>query len=282
MKRKVTTRTLNAMKQQKQPIAMVTAYDYPTACFAEEAGADMILVGDSLGMVVLGYESTIPVTLADMLHHTKAVTRGAKKSMVIADLPFAIAHLSKSEVIRAAASLMQEGLAYGVKLEGGQEVISHVRHLTAAGIPVMGHLGLTPQSVNQLGGYRVQGKDVDAGRFILEEARQLEVAGAFAIVLECVPEELAQLITESLTIPVIGIGAGRCCDGQVLVFHDMLQMGGDWCPSFVKVYEPVGQWIRKGLERYVEEVKMKKFPSEEHVTHLATGVVDQLYGGVAG
>ncbi|SEN28935.1 3-methyl-2-oxobutanoate hydroxymethyltransferase [Lihuaxuella thermophila] len=281
-RKKVTTRTLARMKQNKEPIAMITAYDYPTAKIAEQAGAEIILVGDSLGMVVLGYDSTIPVTLQDMVHHTKAVARAAKSAMVIADLPFMTAHLSKDEVLRAAGRLMQEAGAYGVKMEGGSEILANVTTLTSAGIPVMGHLGLTPQSVNQIGGYLVQGKDVGTARHLLAEAKRLEEAGSFAIVLECVPEELAQLIAESLTIPVIGIGAGRFCDGQVLVFHDVLGIGGDWHPSFVKVYQQAGKVMQRGIEDYVQEVKRRAFPDEQHVSHLSSDLIAVLYGGQEG
>lgn len=281
-RKKVTRRTLARMKQNKEPIAMITAYDYPSAKMVEQAGADLILVGDSLGMVVLGYESTIPVTLEDMVHHTKAVTRGAKRAMVIADMPFMTAHLSKDEVLRAAGRLMQEAGAYGVKMEGGSEILANVKALTLAGIPVMGHLGLTPQSVNQIGGYLIQGKDVKTAGHLLEEAKRLEEAGAFALVLECVPEELAQLISETCTVPVIGIGAGRFCDGQVLVFHDLLSLGGDWHPSFVKVYAEIGKAMVHGIESYVKEVKQRTFPDETHVSHMASDLVEHLYGGQEG
>ncbi|MRG28331.1 3-methyl-2-oxobutanoate hydroxymethyltransferase [Laceyella tengchongensis] len=281
-KKRVTTRTLIKMKQANEPIAMITAYDYPAAKMAEAAGADMILVGDSLGMVVLGYDSTIPVTLEDMLHHTKAVTRGANRAMVIADLPFMVAHLSRDEVLKAAARLMQEGGAYGVKLEGGREIIENVRALTQAGIPVVGHLGLTPQSVNQLGGYVIQGKELAAAEQLIEEAQLLEQAGICALVLECVPEELARLISEKLRVPTIGIGAGRHCDGQVLVYHDVLALGGEWHPSFVKVYRQAGRLMTEGIAEYVQEVKNRQFPQEEHVTHLADETAEQLYGAKEG
>lgn len=281
-RKKVTKRTLLGMKQKHEPIAMITAYDYPSARLAEEAGADVLLVGDSLGMVVLGYDSTIPVTLEEMLHHTKAVTRGAKRSMVIADLPFLTAHLPEGELLKSAARLMQEGLAYGVKMEGGIEIADKVKTLTMAGIPVMGHLGLTPQSVNQLGGYLIQGKDLPAARRLLDAAQRLEEAGAFAMVLECVPEELAEQVTKKVGIPVIGIGAGRYCDGQVLVYHDLLSMAGDFQPSFVKVYQNAGEVIRKGIEAYVKEVKERSFPEENHVSHLKEGLIDKLYGSGEG
>ncbi|RAL21090.1 3-methyl-2-oxobutanoate hydroxymethyltransferase [Thermoflavimicrobium daqui] len=276
--KKVTTRTLQRMKKKKEPIAMITAYDFPTAKIADKAGADMILVGDSLGMVVLGYESTIPVTLEDMIHHTKAVTRGTKRAMVIADLPFMIAHLSKDEVLRASARLLQVAGAYGVKLEGGSEVCANVKALTTAGIPVVAHLGLTPQSVNQLGGYLIQGKDEKSAKHLIAEAKRLQEAGAIALVLECVPEELAQVITDSLYIPVIGIGAGRFCDGQVLVYHDILQFGGDFTPSFVKTYASVGKAMAEGVQAYIQDVKQHRFPEENHVTHLSQETVAAVYG----
>jgi 3-methyl-2-oxobutanoate hydroxymethyltransferase len=280
--KKVTTRTLAKMKRTKEPIAMITAYDYPSAKIAEQAGADLILVGDSLGMVMLGYDSTIPVTLADMLHHTKAVTRATRRTMVITDLPFGVAHLSKDEVIKAAAKLMQKGGAYGVKMEGGSEILENVKALTAAGIPVMGHLGLTPQTVNQLGGYVIQGKNLEAAEQLVDEAKRLEEAGAFALVLECVPEELGQWITDQLSIPTIGIGAGRYCDGQVLVWHDVLALSGDWHPSFVKVYQQVGQSMLKGVSDYVHDVKNRRFPEEKHATHMSEELTGQLYGNKKG
>ncbi|SFW99888.1 3-methyl-2-oxobutanoate hydroxymethyltransferase [Thermoactinomyces sp. DSM 45891] len=275
----VTIRTLAKMKREQTPIAMITAYDYPSSVLVEEAGADLILVGDSLGMVVLGYDSTIPVTLEDMIHHTKAVTRGAKRAMVIADLPFLVAHLSRDEVLKAAGRLMQEANAYGVKLEGGSEIIGQIQALVQAGVPVMAHLGLQPQSVNKLGGYLIQGKDPSSALHLVEEAKRVEAAGAFALVLECVPEELARQIRDEISIPVIGIGAGRYCDGQVLVFHDVLQMGGgDFKPSFVKTYADVGGLIKQGIRSYVEEVKGHQFPAEEHVSHLSSETQQHLYG----
>ncbi len=281
-RKKVTKRTLLKMKQKQEPIAMITAYDYPGARLAEKAGADILLVGDSLGMVVLGYDSTIPVTLEDMLHHTKAVTRGTDSAMVITDLPFVTAHLPAEEVLKKAACLMQEGLAYGVKLEGGVEIVEKVKTLTAAGIPVMGHLGLTPQSVNQLGGYLIQGKDLPAAERLLDDAKRIEQAGAFALVMECVPEELTGLVTKHVEIPVIGIGAGRYCDGQVLVYHDLLGMSGDLHPSFVKVYRETGESIVAGIQEYVQDVKNRHFPEDKHVSHLRDGLMEQLYGYVEG
>jgi 3-methyl-2-oxobutanoate hydroxymethyltransferase len=275
----ITRRTLQKKKAQNEKIAMVTAYDFPSGRLAEEAGAEVILVGDSLGMVVLGYDSTIPVTIEEMLHHTKAVTRGVKQAMVVADLPFLTAHLSTNEVLKAAGSLMQQGLAYGVKIEGGEAVRGKIRALTAAGIPVMSHLGLTPQSVNQLGGYVIQGREEPAVKQLLAEAQAVEEDGAFALVLECVPEELAEHITKILSIPVIGIGAGRNTDGQVLVFHDILGLGGERVPTFVKQYVDIGETMRAGLQQYVTEVKNNVFPAEKHVVHLQEQVKIALYGG---
>lgn len=277
--RKVTTRSLRQMKQNREKIAMITAYDYPGARMAEKAGADLLLVGDSVGMTVLGYDSTIPVTLEDILHHTKAVTRGRERAMVIADMPFATAHLSPSEVIRAAARLLQEGSAYAVKIEGGKEVLTNISACITAGIPVMGHIGLTPQSINQLGGYIYQGKDQQTAQKLIDDAKQLEAAGIFALVLECVPEELSKAIAEQLEIPVIGIGAGRYVDGQVLVQHDLLGLGGDWHPSFVKVYGNFGQQMTEAIQQYVEEVKSGKFPEEAHVRHISEEMIGNIYGG---
>lgn len=257
---------------------MITAYDCPTAKIVDAAGAEIILVGDSVGMVVLGYDSTIYVTIDDMLHHSKAVTRGSTSAMVITDLPFVTAHLSKDEVLRAAARLMQEGKAYGVKIEGGAEVIHNIRALTNAGIPVMGHLGLTPQSVNQLGGYYIQGKEKEKALQLIKQAQELETAGVFSIVLECVPEELAAIITESVSIPVIGIGAGRFCDGQVLVFHDILAIGGNVYPSFVKSYASIGQEMGKGIESFILEVRNGSFPTKNHVTYLPKETLQSING----
>jgi 3-methyl-2-oxobutanoate hydroxymethyltransferase len=278
----VTTADLRKKKQAGEPIAMITAYDYPSAKLVDEAGADVILVGDSLGMVVLGYDSTIPVTMEDMIHHTKAVTRGAKRSFVVSDMPFLSYHGSVEESVKNAGRLMQEGLAKAVKIEGGKEIVPVVQRCTQAGIPVMGHIGLTPQAVHQLGGYKVQGRDLAGARRLLEEAQALEQAGAFAIVLECVPEEVAAKITESVTIPTIGIGAGLPCDGQVLVFHDVLGYASQLAPKFVKRYADIGTQIREAVSEYVADVKHRRFPGREHVFHASEETVKQLYGeGVA-
>ena len=274
----VTTSTLMKMKQNNESIAMITAYDYPTALLVEQAGIEIILVGDSLGMVVLGYDSTVPVTMADMLHHTKAVTRGAKKAFVVTDMPFASYHGSIEDTIRNAASLMQEGLAKAVKIEGGAEIAPTVKRLVQAGVPVMGHIGLTPQAVHQLGGYKVQGREPEAAKRLLEEAQALEGAGVFALVLECVPSELAKLITEAVSIPTIGIGAGVHCDGQVLVFHDMLQYASNLSPKFVKNYGNIGNEIAAGVSQYIKEVKSRAFPGTEHSYTMNAEAINQLYG----
>jgi 3-methyl-2-oxobutanoate hydroxymethyltransferase len=282
-RKKVTTRTLVKMKQRQEPIAMITAYDYPSAKCVDQAGADIILVGDTLGMVVLGYDSTIPVTMEEMVHHTKAVVRGTRAAMVIADIPFLVAHLSRDEVMRAAGRLMQAAGAYGVKIEGRSEIFANIKALTAAGVPVMGHLGLTPQAVNQLGGYLIQAKEIKTAQALLDEARRFEEAGIFALVLECVPEEVAQWITEECKVPVIGIGAGRFCDGQVLVFHDVLAMSGEEPPlSFVKVYQALGKAMIDGIASYVHEVKQGLFPEAVHASHVPAEWIDRLRSGRKG
>lgn len=265
------------MKQEGKPIAMLTAYDYSMASLVDAAGIDTILVGDSLGNVVLGYDSTVPVTVDDMVHHSRAVSRGVKRAMVVCDLPFLSYHVSREESVRNAGRLMQEGLAHAVKLEGGSEVADKVKAITDAGIPVMGHLGLTPQSVHQLGGYKVQGKDGDAARKLLEDAKSLELAGAFAIVLECIPQQLAKTISESLSIPTIGIGAGVHCDGQVLVINDLLGMFSDFTPKFVKQYANLKEQIIGACSSYVEEVKAKSFPGPEHVFNMKEEELKKLY-----
>ncbi|PTM58745.1 ketopantoate hydroxymethyltransferase [Desmospora activa DSM 45169] len=279
--KRMTVTTLRRMKEQKEPIAMVTAYDAPSAVFAEAGGADVLLVGDSVGMVVLGYDSTVPVTIDEMLHHTKAVTRKSRRALVVTDLPFLTAHLQKEEVLKAAGRLLQEGGAQAVKVEGGHAVIPGIEACVAAGIPVMGHIGLTPQSVNQLGGYRIQGKNIKEARRLLEEAQALEAAGVFALVLECVPEELAIRISRELTIPTIGIGAGRGCDGQVLVYHDLLGYGDGRVPSFVKQYASIGEAARTGIGSYVKDVKAGHFPTEKHTFRMDAAVAEGLYGGKA-
>ncbi|WP_242836850.1 3-methyl-2-oxobutanoate hydroxymethyltransferase [Desulfotomaculum nigrificans] len=265
------------MKQEGQPIAMLTAYDYPMATLVDASGIDAILVGDSLGNAVLGYDSTVPVTMDDMIHHLRAVSRGVKRAMVIGDMPFLSYHVSREESVRNAGRLMQEGLAQAVKLEGGREVVDTVKAITAAGIPVMGHLGLTPQSVHQLGGFKVQGKDREAAERLLTDAKLLEEAGAFAIVLECIPQQLAKVITESVSIPTIGIGAGVHCDGQVLVVNDLLGMFSNFTPKFVKKYANLKEQIVQACSSYREEVKNRVFPGPEHVFNMAEEELKKIY-----
>jgi 3-methyl-2-oxobutanoate hydroxymethyltransferase len=278
-KKPLTVTKMKKMKDDRIPITVVTAYDYPSAKLAEEAGIDAILVGDSLGNVVLGYDSTIPVTLDDMVHHTKAVTRGAANTFVITDMPFLTYHGSLDHTLRAAARIMQEGLAKAVKLEGGAEIAETVAALTRAGVPVMGHIGLTPQSVHQIGGYKVQGKNSEQAQKLLADAKALEQAGAFSVVLELVTEELADWITRQLSIPTIGIGSGASCDGQVLVFHDLLQYESGGVPKkFVKAYANVGETIRSGIAQYVKEVKERNFPQPSHSFNMDNEVVSYLYG----
>ncbi|MHA2853786.1 3-methyl-2-oxobutanoate hydroxymethyltransferase [Paenibacillus lautus] len=274
---------LKNMKKKGVPITMLTAYDYPSAKLAEEADIDMILVGDSLGNVVLGYNSTIPVTLDDMVYHTRAVARGAEDTFIVADMPFMTYHGGIDESLRGVRRLMQEGHAHAVKMEGGEEIADTVKRIVQSGVPVLGHIGLTPQSVNQIGGYRIQGKDAQDAKRLMNDAKALEAAGAFAIVLELVTEEAAADISKALSIPTIGIGAGRYCDGQVLVFHDILKYASPYRDKrFVKTYADVGSVIREGITQYVQEVKDRAFPAEEHVfkTENNTGseTTTALYG----
>jgi len=274
----VTTADIRKKKETGTPITMMTAYDYPSAKLVDEAGVDMILVGDSLGMVVLGYDSTLPVTMEDMIHHTKAVTRAAKRAFVVADLPFLSYHGTLAEAVKNAGRLMQEGLAKAVKMEGGSELAPIITRCVQAGIPVVAHIGLTPQAVHQLGGYKVQGRSIEAAQKMLEEALVLEEAGAFAIVLECVPEEVTAMIASKLEIAVIGIGAGAQCDGQVLVFHDLVGYASQLAPKFVKRYAEVGETIRDAVASYVKEVEARSFPAAEHVFHASEDTIKQLYG----
>ena len=252
------------MKQKAEKIVMITAYDYATACLVDEAGVDVILVGDSLGMVVLGYETTIPVTLDDMIHHTRAVVRGVQRALVATDMPFLTYQTGPADAVRNAGRVLQEAGAQAVKIEGGIEVCPQVRALVAAGIPVIGHLGLTPQSIHVFGGYKLQGRDEASARRLLAGAKALEDAGIFCLVLECIPSDLAAQITASVSIPTVGIGAGVHCDGQVLVLHDMLGIVGKVRPRFVKQYAHLGDTIRKAVAQYAEEVRQEKFPAAEH------------------
>lgn len=265
------------MKRKGERIAMLTAYDYPTARFLDEAGVDLLLVGDSLGNVVLGYDSTIPVTLDDILHHTRPVARAAQRALVVADMPFMTFQVSAEEALKNAGRLMQEGGAQAVKVEGGAAIAPTVRRLVDAGIPVMGHLGLTPQSVHTLGGYSVQARTEKAATRLLADAEALVEAGAFSIVLEMVPAQVAQRVTERVPVPTIGIGAGAGCDGQVLVVHDMLGMYHGQAPRFVKRYAELATEIQFAVANYVAEVKAGTFPGPEHSYNLTDEVLQKLY-----
>lgn len=269
--------TFKQSKQQGRKISMLTAYDYSTAKLMDEAGINAILVGDSLGNVVLGYEDTLSVTMEDMIHHGAAVARGAKNAMVVVDMPFMSYQASVYDAVVNAGRLMKEGRASAVKLEGGKEVCPQVKAVTEAGIPVMGHLGLTPQSINALGGHRVQGKTQQAAQKLLDDARALQEAGAFAVVLECVPERLADKVTKELEIPTIGIGAGAGCDGQVLVYQDMLGMFSDFTPKFVKKFANVGQVMKEAFKGYIDEMQQGSFPSQEHCYSIDDDIIEKLY-----
>ncbi len=275
-KGRVTTFDLREKKRKGEKSTMLTAYDYSQAKIVDEAGVDMILVGDSLGMVVLGYENTLAVTLEEMIHHGKAVVRGSQRAMVVMDLPFMTYQVNRDDALRNAGRVIQETGAQAVKVEGGVEIIDAVKGMVEAGIPVMGHLGLTPQSVGQLGGYKVQGKDKEAAKKMFEDAKALEEAGAFAIVLECVPWQLAEFITDKLSIPIIGIGAGRVCDGQVLVFHDVMGLFDEFRPKFVKQYRNLREEMIMGIKDYVSEVKKGDFPGKEHIFNLGETLEELL------
>lgn len=265
------------MKERQEKIAMLTAYDYPSARLVEQGGVDLILVGDSLGMVVLGYDSTVPVTMEEMLHHTKAVRRGAPQTFVVADLPY-LSYVNSDMAIANAGRLIKEGGADAVKLEGGENFAPIVKALTEAGIPVVGHIGLTPQTATQLGGFKVQGRDVESARQILLDAESLEKAGSFLLVLEAIPRQLAGEVTRALSIPTVGIGAGAECDGQVLVYHDLLGLFDRFKPKFVKEYARLADTAVKGIQTYVREVREGDFPQLEHTFALSDEVVGKLYG----
>lgn len=261
----LTVLDLKKRKENKEKITMITAYDYPSAKHAEQAGVDTILVGDSLGMVVLGYDSTVEVKLDDMIHHGRAVKRGAQNTFIVVDMPFMSYHVSMEESLRNAAKIFQETNAQSLKIEGSSSEILHfIKRLTEAGIPVIAHLGLTPQTFNVLGGYKVQGKDKATAKKLLNDAKKVSEHGAIAIVLECVPKELAQLITESIDIPTIGIGAGSACDGQVLVYHDIMNYGVDRLPKFVKPYSDFNSMGKEAIEAYISDVKQGSFPTDNH------------------
>lgn len=272
-----TIKTFLDMKTNNEKITMLTAYDYSTAMLLDQAGVNALLVGDSLGMVVLGYKDTLQVTVDDIIHHTKAVARGSSKALIVGDMPFLSYHISLDETIRNAGRIIQEGGAHCVKLEGGKDIIGHVKALIKAQIPVMGHIGLTPQSVHMFGGFKVQGKDEAAAKTLIEDALALEAAGVFAIVLEGIPAKLAKLITNKLTVPTIGIGAGPDCDGQVLVTNDMLGIYSDFTPKFVRRYANLNEAISTGITRYIEDVKDGIFPAQEHCFSIEEDVLDKLY-----
>ena len=260
---KFTIQKMQKMKEGKEKISMVTAYDYSQAVLVEKAGIEVILVGDSLSMTMLGNDGTVSLTTDEMIHHIRPVVKGAPSAMIIGDMVFGSYNESISRAISSANRMMKEGGCDAVKLEGGRPEV--VRAIVEAGIPVQGHIGLTPQTASLLGGFKVQGKSLESAKKLIDEAKYLEEAGAFSIVLECVPEELGRAVSEALSIPVIGIGAGRYCDGQVLVFHDMLGLFDKFVPRFVKQYKQIGEEIIKALQSFNEEVKQEQFPSEEHV-----------------
>lgn len=274
---KNTVSTFREKKAKGEKISMLTAYDYSTAKLMDEAGINGILVGDSLGMVVLGYEDTLPVTMEDMIHHTAAVCRGAKNTLVVGDMPFMSYQVSVEEAVYNAGRLMKEGRCQAVKLEGGASVCPQIRAITNASIPVMAHIGLTPQSINAFGGFKVQGKSEEAAKKLLEDAKAVEEAGAFAVVLECVPAKLAELISKSISIPTIGIGAGAGCDGQILVYQDMLGLFSDFTPKFVKRYANVGEMMTQAFRDYIADVQEGSFPAPEHTFAISEDVIKKLY-----
>jgi 3-methyl-2-oxobutanoate hydroxymethyltransferase len=279
-RKKVTTLALRQKKERGEPIVMLTAYDYPTAMAEDQAGVDAILVGDSLGMVVLGYENTLPVNMEEMLHHSRAVSRGAKSALLIGDMPFMSYQISAEEALRNAGRFLQQGGMDAVKLEGGRERLDAVRTIVGAGIPVMGHLGLTPQSVHQLGGFRPQGRTASAARRLLDDALLLEEAGCFSLVLESVPARLAELVSKRLSIPTIGIGAGVGCDGQVLVTHDLLGLFDRFTPKFVKKYADFHSEMQRAFTEFISDVESRTFPAAEHSVEMADAEWAELLKGL--
>lgn len=275
---KNTVVTFAQQKRSGDKITMLTAYDYSTARLMDEAGVNSLLVGDSLGMVMLGYEDTLQVTMEDMIHHSKAVARGAKSALVVVDMPFMSYQTSVYDAVANAGRLVKEGRAGAVKLEGGREFAPHIEAIVKASIPVQAHIGLTPQSVNAFGGFKVQGKDEAAAQKLLDDALAVQEAGAFSVVLECVPADLATLVSEKLEIPTIGIGAGAGCDGQVLVYQDMLAMYGGMQPKFVKKFADVGSAMKQAFADYIAETKAGTFPAKEHTFAIDETVIQSLYG----
>ena len=276
-KKKMTVLDFQKYKDEGRKFSFVTAYDYTTASIVNESDCEIILVGDSLGMIMLGYNTTVPVTVDDMIHHIRPVVKGAPDTFIIGDMPFGSYNVSKEQAIETANRITKETLCDCVKLEGGEEVCPQVAAMVAAGIPVMGHLGLTPQSINAFGGFKVQGKSEAAARKLISDAKALEAAGAFAIVLEAVPAKLAALVTKEVGVPTIGIGAGAGCDGQILVYQDMLGMFSDFCPKFVKRFANVGEAMRDGFASYINEVREGSFPSAEHTFKIDDEVLEKLY-----
>jgi 3-methyl-2-oxobutanoate hydroxymethyltransferase len=274
---KKTIQTFLDAKRQQRKLSELTAYDYSMARLIDGAGVDAVLVGDSLGMVSLGYKDTLAVTMEDMIHHTKAVARGVSEALLITDMPFMSYQTCVRDAVVNAGRLVQEGGAHAVKLEGGADFAEHIRAITRASIPVQGHLGLTPQSVHAFGGFKVQGKSEEAARKLIEDAKAVEAAGAFSIVLECVPAKLAAIVTRELSIPTIGIGGGRECDGQVLVYADMLGMFADFTPKFVKKFADLGPVMQQAIQDYVREVENGTFPGEEHSFSISDDVLKKLY-----
>ncbi|OSB17564.1 3-methyl-2-oxobutanoate hydroxymethyltransferase [Clostridium sporogenes] len=272
-----TVSTFQELKNKGEKITMLTAYDYSMTKLIDSSGINGILVGDSLGMVCLGYENTLSVTMEDMLHHTRAVVRGASNALVVGDMPFMSYQASTYDAVYNAGRFIKEAGAQAVKLEGGAAVEKEVKAIVKAQIPVMGHIGLTPQSVNMFGGFKVQGKNEKIAKKLIEDAKILEDAGAFSIVLECIPEKLSKIISESISIPTIGIGAGKYCDGQILVYQDMLSMFSDFTPKFVKSFGNIGEAIKNGVSQYIEEVKEVEFPEEKHTFKIDDDVINKLY-----
>lgn len=273
---KNTVTTFRKAKEEGRRLSMLTAYDYSTAKLMDEAGIEGLLVGDSLGMTMLGYDDTLPVTMDDMVHHARAVARGAREALVVADMPFMSYHLSPAQAVENAGRLVKEGGAQAVKLEGGAQFCAEVEAIVRASVPVMGHIGLTPQSINAFGGFKVQGKSAEAAQRIVDDARALEAAGAFSIVLECIPAKLAEIVTAAVSVPTIGIGSGAGCNGQILVYQDMLGMYSNLAPKFAKRFAEVGQLMTQAFEDYRAEVQDRSFPAPEHTFGIDESVLDDV------
>lgn len=280
---KVTIPSLQIKKERNEKIVAITAYDFPVAKIVDASGIDLILVGDSLGMVVLGYENTIPVSMEEMIHHTKPVVRAAKRALVVGDMPYFSFHLSDEESVYNASLFLKEAGAHAVKIEGASKKrLKLIESLIEAEIPVMGHVGLTPQSIHHFGQFKVKGKDVDEAGKIIQDALNLENAGVFSVVLECIPMELARLITEKLTVPTIGIGAGPYCDGQILVFHDLVGYSDGYLPKFVKKYADIHELINRAVQEYMDDVKKGKFPDDDHSYHLKPELLQKIIASDTG